>query len=114
MKNVVILKHTPASRSLGGQQQQAKYLCLMLEKQKDYRPIISYEEESDFETLKANLAKPKQEKQTSIFNKGNQKSEGNESGYHYTYLEIGVKDVIKYYSNEIKLETQLNLSQNVL
>lgn len=77
----------------------------MLEKLKDHKPIIAYEEESDFETLKANLAKPKQEKKTSIFNKGNLKSEGDESGYHFTYLEIGVKDVIKYYSNEIKLET---------
>jgi hypothetical protein len=59
MKDVVILKHTPASRSLGGMQQQAKYLCVLLEKQKDFRPIITYEEDSDFESLKANSLKPK-------------------------------------------------------
>ena len=68
----------------------------------------------DFETLKANLAKPKEEKKKSIFNKGNLKQEGNESGYHFIYMEIGVKDVIKYYANEIKIDSQLMLNQNTL
>lgn len=45
---------------------------------------------------------------------GNLKGEGEESGYHYTYVEIGVKDVIKYYSNDIQIQTELNLHQKIL
>ena len=86
----------------------------MLEKEKDYRPIITYEEDSDFESLKAANSKPKQEKKQGLFNKGNLKNEGTESGYHFTYVEIGIKDVIKYYSNEIKMETIMMLNQNTL
>ena len=113
MKNVVILKHTPPSTSLSGKASPAKYLCLLLEKQKDYSPIIAYEEGTDYETLKAGALKPKEEKK-SIFNKGNLKSEGFESGYHFTYIEIGIKDVVQYYSNEIKLDQMLHLNQNLL
>ena len=41
-------------------------------------------------------------------------NDGIESGYHFEYTEIGLKDVVTYYSSEIKLDYMLMLNQNTL
>lgn len=53
MKKGVILKHTPATKSLGGAQIPSKYLCLLLEEESEYKKNIVYEEGETYESLLA-------------------------------------------------------------
>lgn len=53
MKKGVILKYTPATKSLGGAQIPSKYLCLLLEEESEYKKHIVYEEGETYESLLA-------------------------------------------------------------
>ena len=104
MKNAIVLKHMPASKQLGGRVND-KYLCLLLEKKDSINEglgsLITYEEDSNFESRRAALAGASQNMGS---RRGNLKSEGVERGYYFKYLEISVKDVVVHYRNEVKLE----------
>ena len=45
-----------------------------------------------------------------MFRRGHLQNDGFESGYHFEYTEIGLKDVVTYYSSEIKLDYMLMLN----
>jgi len=111
MKNAIVLKHMPASKQLGGRVND-KYLCLLLEKKEDHErhgKVITYEEDSNFESLWAASSAASQNMGS---RRGNLKSEGVQRGYYFKYLEIGVKEVVIYYKNEVKLEKMKGQDQD--